>query len=91
VGAVLPGAPDTWIEHESLRVDGVPVDWWVDGTGPDAIVHATHLAGLARGLAQACGAWRLRHAVELVLVEPARAAELAVEQVADDGGMMDGR
>lgn len=91
VGALLPGAPDTWIEHESLRVDGVPVDWWVDGTGPDAIVHATHLAGLARGLAQACGAWRLRHAVELVLVEPGRAAELAVEQVADSGGMMDGR
>ena len=91
VAALLPGAPDTWIEHESLRVDGVPVDWWVDGTGPDAIVHATHLAGLARGLAQACGAWRLRHAVELVLVEPGRAAELAVERVADDGGMMDGR
>ncbi|MCG7288264.1 ATP-binding protein, partial [Cellulomonas sp. ACRRI] len=91
VGALLPGAPDTWIEHEQLRVDGVPVDWWVDGAGPDAIVHATHLAGLARGLAQACGAWRLRHVVELVLVEPARAAELAVEQVADGGGMMDGR
>lgn len=91
VRALLPDVPDTWIEHESLRVDGVPVDWWVDGSGPDAIVHATHLAGLARGLAQACGAWRLRHAVELVLVEPARAAELAVEQVADDGGMMDGR
>nr|WP_240933534.1 ATP-binding protein [Cellulomonas sp. IC4_254] len=91
VRALLPDVPDTWIEHESLRVDGVPVDWWVDGSGPDAIVHATHLAGLARGLAQACGVWRLRHAVELVLVEPARAAELAVEQVADDGGMMDGR
>lgn len=91
VRALLPGAPDTWIEHEQLRVDGVPVDWWVDGSGADAIVHATHLAGLARGLAQACDAWRLRHAVELALVEPARAAELAVEQVADDGGMMDGR
>jgi len=85
VRVLLPGAPDTWIEHEQLRVDGVPVDWWVDGSGPDAIVHATHLAGLARGLAQACGAWRVRHAVELALVEPARAAELAVEQVADDG------
>ncbi|GIG35475.1 sacsin N-terminal ATP-binding-like domain-containing protein [Cellulomonas pakistanensis] len=91
VGTLLAGAPDTWIEHESLRVDGVPVDWWVDGTGADAIVHATHLAGLARGLAQAAGSWRLRHAVELVLVEPGRAAELAVEQVADGGGMMDGR
>jgi hypothetical protein len=91
VGLLLPDAPSTWVEHETLRVDGVPVDWWVDGSGPAATVHATHLAGLARGLAQAAGAWRLRHAVELALVEPPRAAELAVEQVADAGGMMDGR
>jgi hypothetical protein len=91
VRTLLPGAPGTWVEHETLRVDGVPVDWWVDGAGPDAVVHATHLAGLARGLAQAAGAWRLRHAVELALVEPERAAELAVEQVADPGGMMGGR
>lgn len=91
VRALLPAAPGTWVEHEALRVDGVPVDWWVDGAGPDAVVHASHLAGLARGLAQAAGAWRLRHAVELVLVEPERAAELAVEQVADPGGMMGGR
>ena len=91
VGLLLPAAPTTWVEHETLRVDGVPVDWWVEGAGPAATVHATHLAGLARGLAQAAGAWRLRHAVELALVEPARAAELAVEQVADAGGMMDGR
>lgn len=88
---LLPAAPATWVEHEALRVDGVPVDWWVEGTGPDAVVHATHLAGLARGLAQAAGAWGLRHAVELALVEPERAAELAVEQVADPGGMMGGR
>ncbi|RMI01348.1 ATP-binding protein, partial [Cellulomonas triticagri] len=84
VATVLPGAPRTWVEHEALRVDGVPVDWWVDGAGPDAVVHATHLAGLARGLAQAAGAWPRRHAVALVLVEPARAGELAVEQVGDE-------
>jgi hypothetical protein len=91
VRVLLPDAPGTWVEHEQLRVDGVPVDWWVEGAGPGAIVHATHLAGLARGLAQASGAWSLRHAVELALVEPSRAAELAVEQVADAGGIMDGR
>lgn len=91
VRQLLPDAPGSWVEHETLRVDGVPVDWWVEGAGATATVHATHLAGLARGLAQAAGAWRLRHAVELALVEPARAAELAVEQVADAGGMMDGR
>lgn len=83
VRLLLPDAPRTWVEHESLRVDGVPVDWWVDGDGESATVHATHLAGLARGLAQAAGVWRLRHAVELILVEPGRAGELAVEQVGD--------
>lgn len=91
VRTLLPGAPPTWVEHESLRVDGVPVDWWVEGAGPEAVVHATHLAGLARGLAQAAGAWSLRHAVELVLLEPERAAELAVEQAGDGRGMMTGR
>jgi hypothetical protein len=85
VRALLPDAPATWVEHETLRVDGVPVDWWVEGDGPSATVHATHLAGLARGLAQAAGAWSQRHAAELVLVDPSRAAELAVEQVADHG------
>lgn len=85
VRVVLPDAAATWVEHEALRVDGVPVDWWVEGAGPTATVHATHLAGLARGFAQAAGAWSRRHVVELVLVDPSRAAELAVEQVADDG------
>lgn len=91
VRVLLPDAPATWVEHETLRVDGVPVDWWVEGTGPAATVHATHLAGLARGLTQAAGSWHLRHAVELVLTDPERAAELAVEQVADDGGTRGGR
>lgn len=81
---VLPGAPDTWVEHERLEVDGVPVDWWVDGDGPDAVVHATQLAGLARGLAQAAGRWAARHAAEVVLTEPGRADELAVEAALDD-------
>lgn len=80
---LLPGAPTSWIEHEDLRVDGVPVDWWVEGTGPGATVHATHLAGLARGLAQAAGRWELRTTAELLLTEPGRADELAVERVAE--------
>lgn len=83
VRLVLPGAPATWVEHERLHVDGAPVDWWVEGSGATAVVHATHLAGLARGLAQAAGAWEHRHRVELVLTEPARAAELALEQAGD--------
>lgn len=80
---VLPDAPATWVEHDELRVDGVPVDWWVEGSGSDAVVHATQLAALARGLAQAAGRWTDRHAVEIVLTEPGRAEEIAVEQAAD--------
>ncbi|GEA90128.1 sacsin N-terminal ATP-binding-like domain-containing protein [Cellulomonas cellasea] len=80
---LLPEAPATWVEHDELRVDGVPVDWWVEGTGPRAVVHATQLAALARGLAQAAGRWADRHAVEIVLTEPGRADEIAVEQAAD--------
>jgi hypothetical protein len=81
--AVVPRAPATWHEHEDLHVDGVPVDWWVEGDGPDAVVHATHLAALARGLAQAAGAWGARHALEIVLAEPGRAAELVTEAMLD--------
>ena len=80
---LLPGAPATWVEHETLRVDGVPVDWWVEGEGETAVVHATQLAGLARGLAQAAGRFWARHAVELVLTEPERAQELRVEAALD--------
>lgn len=76
---VLPHAPATWLEHDDLRVDHVPVEWWVEGEGPDAQVHAVHLAGLAAGLAQAAGAWGLRHAVEAVLADPDRAAEIALD------------
>jgi hypothetical protein len=81
--ALLPNAPLTWREHEDLRVDGAPVDWWVEGEGPDAIVHATQLAALARGLAQAAGRWELRHALELVLTEPGRGPELRAEAAFD--------
>lgn len=81
--ALLPGAPTTWIEHDVLRVDGTPVDWWVEGEGESAVVHATQLAGLARGLAQAAGRFWARHAVETVLTDPDRLAELRVESAFD--------
>jgi hypothetical protein len=83
---LLPDAPRSWVEHEELRVDGVPVDWWVEGQGRDAVVHATQLAALARGLAQAAGRWAARHAVEIVLTEPGRADEITLEAAADPVG-----
>ncbi|WP_249363819.1 hypothetical protein [Cellulomonas fimi] len=83
VRALLPGAPATWVEHEDLTVDGAPVEWWVEGDGTGAVVHAVHVAGLAAGLAQAAGRWGARYAVEAVLVDPARAAEALVDAAFD--------
>jgi anti-sigma regulatory factor (Ser/Thr protein kinase) len=80
---LVPAAPAVWWEHEDLHVDGAPVDWWVDGEGPDAVVHATHLAALARGLAQAAGAWGARHALEIVLTDAGRGPELVTEAMLD--------
>ncbi|MFC4615424.1 sacsin N-terminal ATP-binding-like domain-containing protein [Cellulomonas algicola] len=77
--ALLPDAPATWVEHDDLTVDGAPVDWWVEGAGRDAVVHAVHVSGLAAGLAQAAGRWAARFAVETVLVDPTRAAEVALD------------
>lgn len=67
VAALLPGAPATWWRHDELRVDGVEVEWWVEGSGPGAVVHAVHVAGLAAGLAVAAGRWHLRAALEALL------------------------
>jgi len=71
LAAAAPGRtpPVTWWEHDELRVDGAPVDWWVTGDE----VHTVHLAGLAAGLAQLSGC--SRWALEAVLTDPSRADE----------------
>jgi hypothetical protein len=84
VTGMLPGAPTTWVEHDELTVDGTPVDWWVTGAGPSAVVRTVHVEGLAAGLAQAAGRWWARSAVEAVLVTPERAADLALDAALDD-------
>ncbi|ASR56421.1 sacsin N-terminal ATP-binding-like domain-containing protein [Cellulomonas sp. PSBB021] len=81
---VLPGAPEHWCEHEDLRVDHVSVAWWVDAAGDEVRVHATTLAGLAAALAQAAGRWDLRYAVEAVLVDDERAAQVTLDVALDD-------
>ncbi|MFP5335123.1 MAG: sacsin N-terminal ATP-binding-like domain-containing protein [Actinomycetes bacterium] len=80
VRAMLPGGPATWREHEELTVDGTDVEWWVEGSGPGAVVHAVTVAGLARGLAHAAGRWQRRLAVEAVLGDQADAATVLVEE-----------
>jgi hypothetical protein len=69
VRSLLPGCPLEWVSHERLTVDGAEVDWWVTA-GHAPAVHASTIAGLARGLALAAGRWDLRLAVEQVLTAP---------------------
>lgn len=66
VRSLLPTAPDTYVEHEKLLVDGVECGWrFFDGK-----VHSTGLDGLARGLAWAAGQWNDRLAVAALLRDP---------------------
>jgi hypothetical protein len=79
VRRLLPGVPDTWLEHDDLVVSGTELEWRV----VDGSVHAATTAGLARGLAWAAGAWPQRHLLEAVLAEPDRADELVAEAELD--------
>jgi hypothetical protein len=78
---LLPDAPATWCEHDVLLVDGVEVDWWVNGEGQDAIVHAATTDGLALGLSWAAGQWELRGLAANLLAEPEIAADVMIDQV----------
>lgn len=78
---LLPEVPATWCEHDQLLVDDVEVDWWVNGSGRQASVHAATTDGLARGLAWAAGQWELRGLVTALLSEPDTAADIMIDQV----------
>lgn len=78
---LLPDAPTTWCEHDQLIVDGVEVDWWVNGDGSEAVVHAATTDGLALGLAWAAGRWELRGLVAGLLAEPETVADVMIDQV----------
>lgn len=78
-----PQVPRSWWEHETLRVDGVDLGWWVAGQGQTAVVRATTLSGLARGLAQAAGAWPRRWVVEALLSDPGSATTVQAEAAMD--------
>ncbi|GAA3442524.1 sacsin N-terminal ATP-binding-like domain-containing protein [Planomonospora venezuelensis] len=75
VRSLLPTAPATYLEHEKLLVDGVPVTWRFD----EGVVHACGVEGLARGLAWASGQWGDRLAVAALLRDPAAVPLLLAE------------
>ncbi len=79
VAELLAGAPSTWVEHDDLVVDGIGVDWWVEGEGRTAVVRACTGDGLARGLAWAAAAWGRRWLVSALLTGPDDAARLLAE------------
>jgi hypothetical protein len=79
VRSLLPGAPETYVEHEELLVDGVATPWrFYDG-----VVHAGGIDGLARGLAWASGQWSDRLAVSALLRDPTAVPLLLAESDLD--------
>ena len=72
---MLPGAPATYQEHDSLTVDGTDVPWRY----PDGEVHAATVEGLAYGLAWAAGQWQARHLLAALLISPEETARLLAE------------
>ncbi|MFI1970331.1 molecular chaperone Hsp90 [Streptomyces cinnamoneus] len=72
--ALLPGAPATYVEHEELVADGIELDWRY---GPDRVLHAATLEGVAAGLAWAAGQWSRRFEAAALLEDPSRTEELA--------------
>jgi len=72
---VLPGAPATYQEHDSLTADGTDVPWrYRDGE-----LHAATVEGLAYGLAWAAGRWHARHLLAALLISPEETARLLAE------------
>ncbi|WP_432093812.1 sacsin N-terminal ATP-binding-like domain-containing protein [Streptomyces sp. bgisy100] len=69
-----PAAPESYVEHEELLVDGVETDW---RHTPDGVLHAATLEGVAAGLAWAAGEWPRRFEVAALLEDPSRTEELA--------------
>ncbi len=72
---MLPGAPATYREHDSLTVDGADLPWRYH----DGEVHAATVEGLAHGLAWAAGQWHARHLLAALLLSPEETGRLLAE------------
>ena len=75
VHAVFPDAPESYLAHDKLIVDTVPVAWRC----ADGEVHASSPIGLASGLAWASGRWQSRHLLATLLASPDESARLQAE------------
>lgn len=60
---LLEDAPDSWWAHEELSLGSDPIRWWVEGSGPDAIVRAVSMADAASGIAWAARRWQMRQSI----------------------------
>jgi hypothetical protein len=77
---VLPGAPATYREHDSLTVDGADLPWrYADGE-----LHTATAEGLAHGLAWAAGQWQARHLLAALLLSPEETPRLLAESDLDE-------
>jgi hypothetical protein len=81
VRSALPDAPETYLAHDKLIVDGETVPWRC----ADGEVHASAPGGsaspqaLASGLAWASGQWSARHLLTTLLSDPAESPRLQAE------------
>jgi hypothetical protein len=72
---VLPEAPASYREHDSLVIDGADLPWrYTRGE-----LHAATVEGLAHGLAWAAGRWSARHLVAELLLSPEETARILAE------------
>jgi hypothetical protein len=75
VHAVLPDAPESYLAHDKLLVDSIPVPWRCT----DGEVHAATPQGLACALAWAAGQWHSRHLLTTLLSSEDESARLLAE------------
>ena len=80
VAEVLPSAPASYVEHDSLAVDGADLPWRYSG----GELHAATAEGLAHGLAWAAGRWQDRHLLSALLMSPEEGVRMLAEADLDE-------
>ncbi|TDQ55146.1 sacsin N-terminal ATP-binding-like domain-containing protein [Actinorugispora endophytica] len=75
VRVLLGPSPLTYLHHDELRVDGVPVEWRCAG----GHLHTATTDGLARALCWSTGQWSRRHLVAALLRDPQTLSVLLAE------------